>query len=329
MSKNYVALSLLLFVVLSGCTSPPQSEIKTIGIAQWISSEAYNTNIQGFKDALAENGLIEGRDVRFITENAQTDKEKQREIIRSFVNKKVDLIYTLSTPGTLLAQGFTKEIPIVFSVVTYPVEVGLVQSLNSSGNNFVGTRNYVSPPLQYYTFERLYPYTKTLAFAHRRGEPNSAIQYAEFKKLLDARNIQIIDVSAVNLADLRLQLNTVRDQIDSIYLACDTMIQDGGEEVVIEFSLVYKKPTFSCLDSGVPKGALVSNFIDVYSMGKLSGEKAVLILKGAKPSWLKTESLPGTSIKINLETARKIGIKVPSDLLIDAEEIIGQKRYEN
>jgi len=315
---------LLVIVVISGCVSRPDQseEIITIGISQWVSNEEYTNNIRGFKDGLAEQGYIEGQNLALIIENPETDKAKQREIIESFIDKDVDLMYTLTTPGTLIAKEMVQDKPIVFSIVTFPVEAGIIESLEYSGNNLIGTRNYISIARQYNQFEKIHPDTKKLAFVHRKDEPNSVIQYNEMKELLEKKGIETIDIAAVNLDDVRSQLDSVINDVDTMFSSCDTLVQGGGEEIVIDFSRKHKKPSFTCNKDGVLKGALMGNVADFYNIGKSSGIKAGLILDGAKPSSLLTESPAEDYLIINTKTASEIGVVIPQYVVDDAEEVI-------
>jgi len=328
MNKNiFLILLLVTILLISGCKSTQtetEEKVLTIGIARWVSNPGYDRNIQGFKDGLAEKGYVEGQNVNYIIENPETDKSKQRKIIQSFIDKDVDLIYSLTTPGILIAKEMVQDKPIVFSIVTYPVEAEVITALESSGNNLVGTRNFISVARQYNQFEKIYPNTKKLAVVHRKGEPNSVIQYNKFKTLLNEKGIDVIDIAAVDLADVRSQLTNRMDEIDSMFSTCDTLIQGGGEEIVIEFSKKYKKPSFTCNKDGVNKGALMGNVADFYSIGKLSGNKAGLILQGAKPSSLLTESPVEDYLMINTKTASEIGIDIPQYVLDDAEEIVSE-----
>ena len=148
----------------------------------------------------------------------------QREIVQSFIDAEVDLIFSITTPGTLIAKEMTSEIPIVFSVNTFPVESGVIDSLESSSNNLVGTRNYISVERQYSAFERIYPNTETLAFIHHKDEPihfsvdnadlisNSTIaisleQASISSDILDP--IIRIDNPAIRISSLRVRDNAV------------------------------------------------------------------------------------------------------------------------
>ena len=66
----------------------------------------------------------------------------------------------------------------------------------------------------------------------------------------------------------------------------------------------------------------MGNVADFYSIGKISGNKAALILDGAKPSSLLTESPVEDYLVINTKTASEIGIGIPQYVVDDAEEII-------
>ena len=323
--KFVVVVVCILFFSLSlvGCTKKNDSIV--IGISQWVSNDEFESNIEGFKKGLANHGYL-SENIKFIQRNPEADEEKQREIIQEFVDADVDLIYSLTTPGTLVAKELTSKnkIPIVFSIVTYPVEAELIDSLSDSGNNLVGTRNYLSANKQYYSFERIYSDTKTLAFVHRKDEINSGIQYKEYMNYLGKRGISVLDVAAIDLDDISLQLESNKENIDSLFSACDTLIQSGGEELVIEFSKVNKKPSFTCNKGGVLKGALVGNVADFENLGMVSGEKAAQILDGSEPSWLLTESPREDHIVINTKTAKSLGLEVPSDLINSAKEIINK-----
>lgn len=292
-----------------------------IGIAPFVSIPSFEKNVQGFKDALASHGYVEGKNVAFLVENAGGDPNKQLEIIQSFVDKKVDLIYSLSISGTLAAKGVTQEIPIVFSLVPYPSEAGIISSFESSGTNLVGTTNYVPVSRQYDLFEKVYPSLDVLAFVHGKNELSSSLRYLDFKEFLKEKGVHVIDVAAIDLEDLRLQLQNITETIDALYTACDIFIQSGGDEAVIEFSLEHKKPLFSCNKAGVRKGALAGRVVDLEALGRMSGEKAAQILSGTPVSSIPTEN-GEDEIIINMKTAEKLGLNVSEDLLREASEVI-------
>ena len=260
--------------------------------------------------------------MEYIMRNPEADRDKQKQIINEFIKMDVDLIYSLTTTGTIIAKSMVMDKPIVFSIVTYPVEAKIIASLERSKNNLVGTRNYIPASRQYYVLESIYPNIRTLAFVHRKGEANSDIQFKEYEKILEKRNIRVLDIAAETLEDIKKQLYRHVDGFDAIYSACDSLIQSGGEEIVIEFSKDQKKPSSTCNQDGVLKGALAGNTTDFFTIGRISGIKAAFILKGSEVSWLKTESPIEDHIMINLKTAELLKVRIPRELLNQAKQIV-------
>lgn len=294
----------------------------TVGIATWSDNPEYEKAIKGFKDGLAEEGFQEGRNIKFIENNADDQLETQISIIHSFLNQKVDLIFTITTKGVLVAKGITTETPIVFSLVNYPVESNAIYSLSNSRNNLVGSRTYIPPAMQFHQLEKIYPNIKTVGFIHRKGDPNSEIQLQEFKKLFDKRNIVLVDISAVNEEDLASQLTNAIRQVDAVYLACDPWIQTKGGEKSLEITLKNKVPAFSCSKENVMKGALLGFVADNYDVAKMAGKEAAWILRGAEPSWLETKSPTRGYLILNPASAALLGVKIPSEVLKQADYIV-------
>lgn len=321
------SLALVLFVGIMGFSayyfiySQQQTPVYTIGISQWNNNADLLETIEGFKDGLAAYSFHDGQNIKFITINPKANIQNQIDVIQELIRNKADLIFTLTTPGTYVAKGITNITPIVFSDVSYPVEDEIIYSLDSSQNNLVGTRNYIPPAIQFNAFEKIYPNIKTLGFVHHQGDPDSEIQFQEYKSLLSQRNIKIIDIAAIDLDDLQKQLQQT-NHVDVLYSACDTLMQEGGGQAVADFGLKNKIPSFSCYKETTRQGALMGYVADPYANGKLAGKKAALILLGADPSWLITESPNQGYFIINLQTAKKLGIPISKEIISKTNELI-------
>lgn len=322
------------FVIMSALyttrTQQDTTERVTIGVAWWVDGTLFSENLRGFKDALAIAGFQDGVEVLYLQGSpSQADAEKHRNLIRSYVDQEVDLIFSLTTPGTLIAKEEVSTIPIVFSVVTYPQKAGIVESLRSSNNNLVGTRNWISSVDQLGTFRQIVPAAETIGFLHRKGEPNSVIQFNEMRDHAELFGIDVVDITPSSREEIQpfLKNALTEDNVDSLYLACDTLIQTpGSEEIIIEFAKTYTLPSFSCGKTGVEKGLLVGTVADFYEIGRLAGEKAALILNGATPSSLETSALSRPLIYINLDRAEELGLVVPQNILTKAEEVFSTKK---
>ena len=309
------------YLVLNTDLTEHSEEPVFIGIVEWVSNDQYDQNILGFQKMLSQHGYIEEDNVEYNIHTSDADTLMQREIIQHFIEKEVDLIYSLTTPGTLIAKEMTSDIPIVFSIVTYPVEAGMIDSLENSGNNLVGTRNYIPIDVQFDFYVELYS-IQTIGFVHRDGETNSGIQLTELQEYASMHGFQVIDIAGTSLEHLEFLITEQISSVDSLYNACDTLVQSGGELIAIQIATANNKPTFSCNQDGVRIGAIAGKVSDFHELGKLSGSKAVKILHGEDPSNLKTEGSSVPYTIVNKITFDALELTMPEGLQYGVRELV-------
>jgi len=289
------------------------SEPVTVGISVW---SGYPSSVAGFKSSLKDAGFIENETVKYLYRNAGADKEKQQDIAKEFTEKKVDLVYSLTTSGTILIKEYMPPTtPIVFSVVTYPADSGLIESFDYSGNNLVGTSNFV--PLQNYVklLKTVLPNAKKIAIFHREGEPNSKIQTVNLIRLFKRVGINAINVAAVTLDDVERKAVKLAREVDAFVTTTDTLMQGGGELRLIAVSKRTKTPILSSNKQGVIDGSTFGSVADLNTLGKMSGEMAVKILHGeAVPAGLQSKIQDSPLVLVNRNSLQLIGLTLPDAL---------------
>lgn len=298
------------------------SDKKIIYFSEWVSDqEEFSEAFTGFKEGLENKGYPENS---YIIEKrtADLDFAKQEEIAKEIALKNPDLVFSLTTPGTIEILEQTDDIPVIFSIVTYPAEVGIVQSLLAPGGNATGTRNWVSARQQIDTFLSVYPQARSIGFVHRESEPNSEIQFNEFKTYLDQKGVELVRITSPSAEGLSSSLEESKGQIDAIYSACDTLIQGAGSPIVRKFAGENQFPDFSCGKYDVLSGALVSQVADFNQIGKIAGEQAGDVLDGIPVGAIDVQSSPKPLTYINLLRAQELNLNVPDSLLNEAEEVI-------
>jgi len=322
MKKKLFLLTLcILFISESLAGSYGQTgKAYKIGISVWTG---YPSSVKGFKKAMAAGGLIEGENVRYLYGKSGLNKEKQREIARRFKKAKVDMVYSLTTPGTtIIKKIMPKTTPVVFSIVTYPADSGLVESFEYSGNNLVGTSNYVK--LTYYVklLKTILPHTRTIAIFHRKKEPNSIIQAHNMIRLLKREGIQTFDLEPESVEEMRQMALDVASKVDVFMTTTDTLCQGGGEAELIKISLQKKIPILSSNKIGIENGSTFGPVADFYVLGKMSGEMAAKILnENMSPEQLQSKMQDPPLTLINRKSAEALGIKAPEDQLANIKYV--------
>ena len=226
---------------------------------------------------------------------------------------------------TLAAKAATTSIPIVFSVGSDPVQLGLVASLNRPGGNLTG----------FNVFER-----------RTRGEGARSVarprtQHCRRSAFL---RIQIIRVSELNARDvmaaapaLGLKVQILKASSDrEIDAAFVGLVQARNGALIIGNDLIFNNrieqlialaarhaiPVMYPYRGFVVAGGLISYEANCQSIYRQIGLYAGRILKGEKSANLPVMQATKIELIINLKTARILGLEVPAKLFALADEVI-------
>ncbi|HAX74076.1 MAG TPA: ABC transporter substrate-binding protein, partial [Firmicutes bacterium] len=128
----------LVSLMLFGCSSQ-NDELTQIGILQLVEHDALDSSREGFIKALEDSGYVDGENVSLTVQNAQGDIPTTQTIAKQFVSQNVDMIFAIATPAAQSAYNATKDIPILITAVTDPVEAGIVKEWEPTQTNVCGT----------------------------------------------------------------------------------------------------------------------------------------------------------------------------------------------
>src|SRR5215472_7178963 len=95
--------------------------------------------VAAFRQGLGETGFIEGQNLGIAFRWAEGHYGRLPALASELVSLPVALLFAAGgTPSAFAAKGATSRIPVVFSAVSDPVEIGFVPSLSQPGGNVTG-----------------------------------------------------------------------------------------------------------------------------------------------------------------------------------------------
>ena len=100
------------------------------------------------------------------------------------------------------------------------------------------------------------------------------------------------------------------------------MFLNGRRVQLAQLSTFYRLPAIYALRDFVEVGGLISYGSDIIDSFRQAGRYVGRILKGAKPAELPIVQADKFELVINTQTARLLGLTLPSSLLDRADEII-------
>ena len=282
-----------------------------IGITQIVAHPALDSAREGFKDAFKESGLK----VTFDEKNANGEIATANMIANNFVTEKVDLIYAIATSTAQSAAQATNKLPVVFSAITDPEAAGLIKE------NVTGISDRVNVKQQLELLLKLDSKIKKVGVIYNSSEQNSKVQVDDLKKAASELGITIVEKSVTQVSEIPQASETLVKSSDALYLPTDNLVA-SVVNLITEKAIAAKKIAFGAESAHVKGGALITQGIDYYEMGKEAGKIAVEILKnGKKPSEISFKKMNLNDIVINNKTLAAIGISLPEDIKLKAKTI--------
>ena len=321
--KKLLALIIVL-VALTGCAgagSPASSDEINIGILQIVDHPALDAARNGFINGLAEEGWVEGENVTYHPFSAQGDISNANAMAQRIVDMQVDMILGIATPTSQTLANTTETIPIVITAVTDPLRAGLIESFERPGTNVTGTSDLTPVTQQFQLLTRILPDAQTVGIMYNAGEVNSAIQGEMAREAAAAHGLNYVVGVAPSTADVASVIESIIDRVDVIYIpTCNTMA--AAYTTIIMLAEERGIPVIAGEEGAMPQGALATEGINYYQLGRQTAVMAAQILRGeATPEEMPIQWQEETTLIINIAAADRLGITIPADLL-DAANIV-------
>src|SRR3712207_840034 len=136
MDRSPCFAALVLALVAFGVAA--QSPAKSARIAMLCPVRCAGPGYAAFDDELRKLGWIEGHNLTIERRALEGCYERVAELAAEVARSRPDLIVGPGAPIARALKEATSEIPIAFSFVGNPVQIGLVQSLAHPGHNVTG-----------------------------------------------------------------------------------------------------------------------------------------------------------------------------------------------
>lgn len=322
--KKLVMLSLIVCLLCVGCSTNKKAtdeNMKRVGVIQIVSHGSLDESYQGFIDGMANEGFIEGENVTYDFQNAHGDTSTMTSISQKLVSDDVDLILTIGTNAALSAQSETTSIPIVGTAITDYEGSKLVASNENPGGNITGLSDNVSIEQQMDLLYSIAPEAKTIGIIYSSSELNSQIQAEEAAKEIEKRGGKPLIKTVADQTMITDTLQSMVGKVDAIYIPTDNGIASsmGAVETITSEN---KIPTIVGAENMCVDGGLAGIGINYYNLGVQTGEMAARILKGeADPATTPVEYLKEISIYYNSDTAEKLGIVLPEEIISKGKDV--------
>ena len=303
-------------------------KVSRIGYLSSVDPATDSRRAEGIRQALRERGYIEGQNIAIEYRYAEGNFDRLPELAAELVRLKVDVIVVSGGARPIRAAiDATKTIPIVLvGSGADPVRAGYVESLARPGANVTGITSLTGElgGKRLELLKEAVPKLARVAYLYDSAIPNSV---RELKEVLPvpARALRLtIQPWEVRGADDFDRVFAVKGKPrpDGLYVTGGGPLMRPNQKRIAALALKSRLPSVYGNRETVEAGGLMSYHADLADSHRRVAYFVDRILKGAKPADLPVEQPMKFEFVINLQTAKKIGLTIPPDLLARASRII-------
>lgn len=299
-------------------------KITRIGFLIPVSASSYASRVEALRAGLRDLGYAEGKN--FVIEFRWADGKYDRlaGLAAELVGLKVDIIVTAGTPGTRAAKQATATIPIVMAVSGDAVATGLITSLARPGGNITGT-TYFDPELHAKRLELLKEaiprITRVGTLINPENPQTMGTTLQALRRAAGSLKLELPLFEARSPGEFESAFSAMaKVRVDAVEIADDPMFL-GNLRAIADIAANRRLPSTGAKEFA-EAGGLIGYGVNFSETFRRAAYFVDRILKGVEPSDLPVEQATRFELVVNLKTAKALGIKIPQQLLLRADNVI-------
>jgi putative tryptophan/tyrosine transport system substrate-binding protein len=275
---------------------------------------------------LATHGFVSGRNLHLDLHRGGIG-QWNLDAARAVIALQPDVIFVDSSWLARAMKETTAAIPIVFSGVDDPVEAGLVKSFARPGGNLTGVYfsqlEIATKRLQ--LLRELLPRARRVALAASFGDSGVRYTMPSLRETAVQLGFELIEIDGTWNFGFGPALQAAARFRPEAILVLQPYAIYGMEEVVqplVRFAAERRIPSVFWESRMVELGAMFSYGANLTTELARAADQVARVLKGASPASLPVDQATQYELVVNAKTAKALGVKIPSSILVRADRVI-------
>jgi putative ABC transport system substrate-binding protein len=309
----------------AGAQQPPR--VRRLGVLMQSdeSDPRAKAQLATFVQGLRKLGWVDGQTMHMDVRWSGGDAERARALATELIGLPPDAILSSSTLNLTALVRQAPTIPIVFTLVGDPVAQGFVSNLAHPGGDITGFSTYeFSIGGKWIDLIRqAVPDLTHVAFIFNPDtSPQNNFVLGSIKSAAPSLGIEVTAAPIHDPEGLARAIeSTSHKPHGGLVLGNDPFLQ-VRRQLTVELAARYRLPVIAGDRYFAEAGGLMSYSYDDETMFRQASVYIDRILKGAKPGDLPVQLPTKFSLVINVKTAKALGIEIPTNLLLTADDFI-------
>jgi putative tryptophan/tyrosine transport system substrate-binding protein len=277
-----------------------------------------------FRQGLRLRGWIDGSNIKIDYYFANSDLGRMRSYAKTVAAAAPAAIFAASPPVVTALKRETGTIPIVFTNITDPVGVGLVQSLSHPGGNITGFGAYEFSIAGKWVelLKQIAPSTTHIAVVKMPQHSTNAKLFQAAQPTAKSLQIELTEANVRSAKDIDEAVTSAAAIPGGGLLILPSPATTDYHDLIVRLAAQHKLPAMYPYRDLAAGGGLVSYGPNVSEDYKSAAIYIDRILRGERPADLPVRAPAKFELVVNLKTAKALGLSLSPSLLARVDEVI-------
>ncbi len=295
--------------------APEPGRTYRVGVISFGPNPVFEMATAGVKEGLAEAGFVEGGNLVLQSMHANNDVGILRQAVQQLQNSKPDLLIALSTPCLAGVLAGTKNIPVVFGIVSAPLESGAGESFEKHLPHVTGAVWSAPSPETFVWMNQLFPNLCKLGVVYNPAHASSLVEVATLREQCVRYGWTLVERTLSSSSEImEVMASLLQAEPDAIFAIGENTVVSAFPSVA-EACQKAKIPLIADDNSLMGTGALFSIGGSPQLEGRHTGQLAARVLLGEDPADIPFEPSMETETAVDVAAANSLGLKFPVEFL--------------
>jgi ABC-type uncharacterized transport system substrate-binding protein len=323
------------FITLLGATAawPPAARaqqdegIRRVGLLTTENDSVERPAIRAFREELAELGWVENRNLRIYLRVFGGDPSYIDTYAAELVSVAPDVIVSVTSAATKAVQQRTQAIPIVIAGVGDPLVNGIVRNVARPEGNTTGVTNLPAGISGKWLqlLKDVAPWVERVGIVYNARIAPDEQRFGYIRAVEGAAELFAIQTATLPFFNtdefVRATAAFAAKPNCGIVVTPPALVR-ADRDTIRGVVATHRLPAVYHARYFAAEGGLLAYGASPVEMYRRAARYVDRILRGAKPGELAIEYPTKFELVINLQTARAMGLSIPTDLLVAANELI-------
>jgi putative tryptophan/tyrosine transport system substrate-binding protein len=280
--------------------------------------------VERFRQRLQQLGYVEGQNLIIEYRYGEGSNDRFASFAAELVAMPVEVIVVWGTPAAFAAKHATSSIPILIGAAGDVVNTGLISNIARPESNLTGfvALNVELEEKRLELLKEVIPRLSRVAVMVNTANQLNRVNLDTARRVAQRLGVAIEVVEVKNSNEVESGLAKMTDlHPDAGLLASDTLLLSERKRIA-ETMATSGIPAIYPFREYAEVGGLFIYGANISVLFERAADYLDRLLKGEKPGNLPVQQATAFELIINLKTAAALGLKIPPNVLIRADEVI-------